>query len=678
METPPIEPTKPVVITDRSAHHTAQPTWTHPTTERELSDPVAIKFPHPHSNVDMATTANTTDPELVANQIDIAKTSFALMRDAMDSLGRSSKASELIHNSIPQLGAISHRVDIARLDQHLKELEHSPLFGIGTRGLWQSVCPSGIDMLVRTDSFIRRPTPWFDTYVINTIWANELRMAMWSIMAVGYYAVTYSPSPDHPDMLMPHVLSPHEYTLWWTVDQHGNKYPRVTPRGLPLSPYNNPDYVNPYTATDDTPPLPSMEAQRQPHYNLDLVSARNNPHCAKIATGMWRMPTSQFEAVDVYVDSWPSDDGELRSRSRSCIAAIVRLDQLQTDMLMLANLRANVPIVTQSQTSEFSNRFSWGTNGDGRISASTFTNSGSLGGGVPGGQGGLPILPTRDRAEDVLGLQMYEHSARAAAAAQVSQTITAEVAQRASALSVVPQLRTFDPKQNIIVTGDAPHAWRNGAFINLPPGVAIVPMPVPDIPKALVDEREWLIATICTALEIPPEMVLGTSAAHIATSALSQASIRASVEHWRNLLARRAEMMYWRLFGEATLQPVFEMAARSGVIVTRELAHSTVMDLSVSFSFRTEILTPAIALELYNAGILTREEMISKFMSVYGLLPSAFQNPTDQVNTPISTERKQPPTDTITEPTPSTAFPHKRKLIGADTEDPNIPIAFAQ
>jgi hypothetical protein len=625
---------------------------------------------------------------------DLLETSFALLRDAMDSFGRSSKATRIIQESVPQVGTVVHHVDTGRMDQHLQELEHSAIFQIATRSLWQSVCPAGIDMVVQGGDYIREPTKWFSDYIINTIWADELRMMMWSIMAVGFYAVTYSPSPEHPGILVPHVLHPREYTLWWAVDQHGQRYPRVVPRGLPLSPYNS---HSPFArapngpAEGDGAPVskhsglgPESNNTQRPHnLAMDVVSQDRAP---SIPHRIWQIPQTQFEAADVYVESWPTDEGEIRSRARSCIKEIVQLAQLQTDLSLLTNLRANMPVITQTlQPGAFMNRAVLGQP-ESRISASTFGASGS---GLI--SGGLPVIPMQTQAEDMVGLHMFEYSARAASAAQVSQTLSSEVAQQASALATVPPLRTFDSTRNMIVTGTAPHAYRAGQFINLPPGVSIVPLPIADVPKTVIEERNCYISLICIALEVSPELILGTSSAHLSTSAITQMSTRASVLEWRKLLERRATMLYWRLFGEATLQPVFEMAVRSGVVVTPELAERTVMDFTVTFTFRSEMMTAAIAYEMYNSGVTTRQELVSQLMRIYGLPIGSFQSPsadptrgpqdsttanaTKAIATADATERKQVGGVAVDQSSP---FPRVRQLVGADAEDPVVPIGFAQ
>jgi hypothetical protein len=207
-------------------------------------------------------------------------------------------------------------------------------------------------------------------------------------------------------------------------------------------------------------------------------------------------------------------------------------------------------------------------------------------------------------------------------------------------------------------------------------------VPIPDIPKAIIDERDSLIAIIARGCETSAELFLGTSSARVATSALEQTTMRASVCHWRQLLSRAATKMYWRLFGEATLKPVFDAAIRNDVAITPEMAQQTVMDTSVVFTFRSEILTPEITVMLWRQGILTFHEVQSQLMSAYGLPESAFQQPQ------LSMMAPQPGggggsdgasgSGSMNNPQFDDPFPQSRRYPGAVPSDPNIPIGFSK
>ena len=135
-----------------------------------------------------------------------------------------------------------------------------------------------------------------------------------------------------------------------------------------------------------------------------------------------------------------------------------------------------------------------------------------------------------------------------------------------------------------------------------------------------------LSATIFATLGCPAELVLGVggSSAHVATSTVTQESLRAAVKSWRTLLARRAEIMYWRIHGDDTIKYLADMADDLGIKLTPIGARMTMMDLTVKFTFRDKKLDVPTAMMLCQSGYITRREFITVLMDTFGLSESAF------------------------------------------------------
>jgi len=553
-----------------------------------------------------------------------------LITNVLETMGRSSRPGRVAPLSHVVLLEKARRIDLGKLDEHLKELDQTPLFGIAKRKLWNSVCPATMDVLLKRGPLLQRPTSYFSEHIINKRWLPQLREAMWSIMAVGYFAVTYSKSPDCGDILLPTVLQPQDYILWWTVDQHGTKHPQISPRGLPVSPLNNVGAFDQKPAAGQLPVSSESFTASAPtdrkRYGIDIASSvRLGPLADSV--GYWQIPNAQFEAADVFVESWPSDSGEIRSRSRECLREITYLNQIILDMTLLNNARSNVPMVTQFVNPDgFAARIGYGT-GDGRIPAATFASAAPYSGRpTASGPIGVPPPITPERAEEALGVQLFEYGARSGAANSLNRKLAKAAVDEASSSSRFPPLRIFDPDKGSIVKGVAPHSWRN-AHIQLPPGCTLGAWQPPDISKVLVDQRDYLTSIISNSLECPPELILGSSSRNAtATTTLEQERIRSSIRYWRTLICNYAETLYWRIFGDVTVLPVFALAARSGIVITPERAHATILDISVQFSFRAEQMASSMAVELYERGLINRGYVQQVFMSTYGLPESAFQN----------------------------------------------------
>jgi hypothetical protein len=584
----------------------------------EIDEPTDIKFPGARRQrvwdvtdpLDEMATIGDALSERCGGIFD--KTSYGLFRNAMDSLGRASKVHKMVAQSRPVLLNQVFQVNRAALDEHMDELDHNPLFDIAVRKMWTSVCPDCIDTLLVEGADERRPTKWFSDFVVNTVWADELRKAMRSLIAVGYYAVTYSPDVDQGGALSPVVLDPREYILMWTIDQSGRRYPWIAPRNLPISPMCR--------------RFPGASVTTHPRYGFDLVSCADAPPCGP--SGWWPSGDARFEAADVYVETWPSDRGEIRSRARSCMTELVALEQMNLDLVMQSHQRSNVPLVTQFDSIDFSNRVTYGM-GEGRVPAAAYGDP-RAGLAAAAAMGPAAMYQQRiqdpvERAEDAIGMQVWEHAARTSAATKVSQQTSTEVVREASAAAQVTPLRVFDPRRGRIVRGKALQPWER-SHLPLPPGCRLAPMQIPDVPKITIEHMDALTATIFAALGCPPELVLGMgrSNARVATSMLTQESLKAAVRSWRTTLARRAELMFWRIFGDSVVQHLAMIADEEGIVVTPERADATAMDMSVTFTFRADRMDAKTALDLYAHEILERKELVSVLMQTYGLPETAF------------------------------------------------------
>lgn len=562
-------------------------------------------------NCECETRNEAKSPVAETTQASSERTSQLLLRDVMDSLGRGSKGRILTSGMIAMSGH-AFKVDEAILDSHLREINDCALVGIACRKLWQSICPMGLSVIL---TYCNRTIPtsaWFKNHIINDVWAKVLERMMWSIISVGYAAWTYSASPDHPDTILPTILDPQQYNLKWTVDQHGNKYPFVVPRNLPKSPM-----------ADGKRSGGSGESLK-----FDYSGGTQN---------FWTengMARDMFEAADVYVDTWPSDTGEINSRTRKCIFEIVRFSALQNDLMVSLNTRANAPMVTTSQPADVTASIPQ----DQRIRSTVPTAMLSH---VP------PAIANRSLADAMstrTRIDIADFSARYNAATSVIQTATGTTIEQAIDRASDAPFRKFNRGSRLVEEGDPVLPWRN-AQLKLPPGVSVGSLQLPEIPRVVINDRDMLISVICSALECPTELVLGTVHARTTTSIVMQEALATSISAWRSNLTRRAEFMYWRIYGEKIVTPIANELHSLNIPLTRKSACEIVSGLNATFTFQSRNLSSKDARELYRDGIISRVCMHKAVMREYGLQESDMMSASEcseQLHVDVGNKRSAP------------------------------------
>jgi hypothetical protein len=553
-------------------------------------------------------------------------TSLLMMRNVMDSMSRGDKTDRLLHESKRVLSQRIRSVRVELVDQIIHILDHFPLFNIAVRKLWQSICPNGMDMYIEWGPFMSKPTQWFQDFVVNRVWVEELQNAYYSLIVVGYFAVTYSPSPENPEMLTPHVLDPQQYRVWWTIDQNGRRYWRITPRNLPVSLLNKDfitrtDFDAAYHRKEDENGKRSSSTNSTAHVRrgIDLATGIKNAQYAQSASYWQVAGNNQFEAIDFYVDprGVPTDDGRIRSRAMNCLESIIQISNMHNSTLRLLDQLANMPLVTQCVTPNFVTDVVRGMTGTGPVSASTVPRTYGGGGGGPAPSAQQDVL-TIPMAEDSLALPLFRYSAAASASAYVSREIRESSIDRAAARAAVMPIKMFDELSDTVYYGTHTHPWMTN-HIALPPGVQATSLQVPDVQKALADLRQWLTASICNALEVPPELVLGSHIIRVSTSAITQEALAASVMHWRNDLCTHAEIMYWRIYGAVTMVPYVRIFEEANIEITEEFIKDLVMDMAVKFSFRNAPISATDAVALFKDHIITRTAMMKILSERYGM-----------------------------------------------------------
>jgi hypothetical protein len=550
------------------------------------------------------------------------QTSLMLTRNVMDSLSRGDKTDRLLHESRRVLSQRVRSVRVDIVDQMIHILDHFPLFNIAVRKLWQSICPNGMDMYTEWGPLMSKPTQWFQDFVVNRVWVEELQNAYYSLIVVGYYAVTYSPSPENPEMLTPHVLDPQQYRVWWTIDQNGRRYWRITPRNLPVSLLNKEfitksEFESAYHQKEDggTEGIKgegNTNSNARVRKGIDLATGVKNAPYAQSASYWQVAGNNQFEAVDFYVDprGVPTDDGRIRSRAMNCLESIIQISNMHNSTLRLLDQLSNMPLVTQCVTPNFVTDVVRGMTGTGPVSASTVPR----GGPTPSAPQDVMSIPM---AEDSLALPLFRYSAASAASAYISREIRESTIDRAAARAAVMPIKMFDELSDVVYWGTHRHPWMD-SHIALPPGTQMAAFRVPDVQKSLADLRQWLTASICNALEVPPELVLGSHIIRVSTSAITQEALGASVLHWRKDLCTQAEMMYWRIYGAVTLVPYVRIFEDVNIEITEEFIRDFVMDMAVRFSFRNQPISATDSVKLYKDGVITRSAMMKRLSEVYG------------------------------------------------------------
>jgi hypothetical protein len=569
--------------------------------------------------------------------------SFSLMASALRSVGRESMRGIALRKSQAVLLDKVWKVNMDHVETHMKILDNSAIYGIAKRKTWDSICPDSLDALLRRGPDLYRPTQWFSEHVINKDWIPMLRDFKWSIMAVGYAAVSYSVSPDTQDILVPIVLDPREYEFLWTVDQHGRRYPQIRPLGLPISPLNR--NATGVSGTEAEKSDASGRSLSSMITTTTIAASTTTPGAGSegIRNSYFAMAGPRFEYAEVFVDSWPTTDGEFHSSSRECLHELLMIDQINVDILLQNNARANVPLVVQHLNPDsFVSRLGFGT-GDGRVPAMSVPPTAPYAAAAlrptMAPIGGHDMI-TRDSAEAALGIQLFDYGARTSAVENVTRTNAKGAVDNAIATMKLPPLTLFDRQSGEVLRGMGPHAWVN-AHIYLPTGCSLGTLQLPDIQKTIIIHRDSLMSVVCNSLGLPPELLIGSggNSARVSTSVMEQERMRAAVRYWRSRMQNYAEELYWRVFGEVTLAPLFMLAAYSGRVITSDVAEDTVKDTTIKFRFRGEQLLPAEAVEYYERGIIVRGQMEQIFMNTYGLPAEAFQNGPQETQEILAEER---------------------------------------
>lgn len=501
------------------------------------------------------------------------------------------------------------RINNASINDVMTVTDRNSAFMFVRDKLWSSICPDGIDVTIDvpgSSEGSNRPNRWFCENILNGVWLHEVKRAFTFALATGVVVFTYGPRPDvDGGEVCPRAPDPRDFKLEWRVDQHGTRYYLPVPiaRTLPAQPENS----------------------------------------------------NRFEFFDVFVLNEPNPNGEVCSKVRGCLQELVFMQQTLENYKQLDCSRTYLPMVVENNptaipedialrfpTSAYRQPYTTSDGGDGGIGitsmnpgAATVRNISLAGlpGGISGGGGG-GINPRGRYAISVeeqqrFGNEMNMYAEAANQSSNVIRDITTRTHAESMARSVIAQVNTVTDTGEIRKQNQTP-AWRN--LMPLPPGTSVKNIRLHDPPKQFSEVYRQMLSLVCSALGVPPELLLGAigGQARVSTSTLSQEELRSSVMEWRSILTRLLAKMYWRIYGPAHMQQIADNAWREGISLTEETGKESLQGIRAVFRFRNQRVTYDKAREMYADGLLTRDALVKIAMEEKGLDITDFALPQEE------------------------------------------------
>jgi hypothetical protein len=497
-------------------------------------------------------------------------------------------------------GVAINNLDGGMVRHTMQILREDILWNTCMRNLWNSVCPDDIDMIVSIGTRRRKPLQWFSCRYINGLWKDALHKMMLSLQAVGYCCVVYAPDPANREIVVPTVLEPEDYTLWWATDRYGT----VT-----------------YYA-DLTLNIPGARGEGAPGTSRTEISGGTLVR-SNVPGESEHIPSDVF----VMAGHEPNKDG-LCSIGAVALEKIYQLNQLNDNIVRKIESSSVVSLVTQA---------GGGWRDSEAIATSAYKNAiSSRPLAYPAGPYGMvhdavdeagiefPIKPPaqsqRSTAENTLGLQLFGIGAVRGAQQAADEQLNQQARDTARRRAVLHTYVKYDRhlRQSHLV--NVPMLFDNAPY-DLPSGRALADVHLPTVEKSEIEHRNHLTAMIMLDFETAPETVLGTSSARVSTATAIQEMIRASVLHWRSTLENYATEMWWRAFGDVTLATVVEAAWRSGMVVEPRSVRDTLYDTAVEFTIRDSRITLTQAVALNQDLYVTRGTVGDILMRSLGLRP---------------------------------------------------------
>lgn len=471
-----------------------------------------------------------------------------------------------------------------QVDQTWTVLCNSLAFEACVHGLWSMVCPNPLDVLMHEGDVPSRPTDWFMDEVVNYAWVGALRDIMRSLIAVGYAVVTYSPAPEYKGMLMPHVLRPTEYTLWWARDQHCATYYCATSRtgaapglrshdrrqgGGGGGPATATRYGNP-TAFEwidksgrshlETRPYESATSGAGGSGSLaedTLAHAAGRDYLTPAEWLASRVRTATFDHYDVYVETRPTDEGKIMSSGSRTLPSILALDQIHSNILQIINRHANQLVVIQTPTVDLKDLL-------GKEGSTSETGVPQQAAIVPGRTAALAAEAAAQRLRGTAVIRSQDvqaHTAKMMLANEAHrstmvQSQVRESLRTASDTAVFAPVHLIDPNTGIAVATRPWQSWEQSCLV-LPPGCTASTLQLPDMPRDIEKQIHSLISLICADIGCPADVLLGAIlASRVATAVSTHDVMQAHVKAWRRTLSRCAMSIYWAALGQFTISRI--------------------------------------------------------------------------------------------------------------------------
>lgn len=508
---------------------------------------------------------------------------------------------------------------------HLKWLDYNKMYNIynevirnkfidsAVRRLWTAICPNQIDIILKQDGIIYRPSDEFSE-LINYTWGTQMQKALRSIMIVGYYLVTFcavNKDDDDDDdenerhngkstYLVPNVVDPVHYRLWWEYDYNGRRKYGATPIGLPIN-----------------------------HNDSNVES-----------------PIAEFENYKIFIYDEPTDDGQITSRTRCALTDIMYINQIISDWMIGLNQRANNPIVIQGigRSEVPSGRVATGLGPGG----SAVDNQAAV--AIRMSQGldsRLPPSLSRNAAQADISLNLMRYSASQYAQNRITSDQLEKQIQMLNDRASLTTSRLFDDKRGVMTTGAALLPWQRGLTLKIPQHLQLAhQLDAPEPPKSMPNVVNLLIGLIASELGVPQETILQAVGkdTSVRSNEISNTDFMRSARWWQNNFSRNMTKMYWRIYGIDHIDTVDFNIPVSKMSKTKTIGNSKInrkrvkqpANISIKFSFRNGVMTSAIAEKYYNSHVLNYSALTETLTTEYGISK-------EMINTegPIESMRRQ-------------------------------------